>query len=162
MSAPFTPEALSALSFFEGLSAEHLAALLPRVQRRAFALDTLVFNEGTPREALAVVARGTVTVERTVAGRLVRLFSYGPGEPVGESLLFEEQGHTASTRALSEVELAWVPAEALAALRQDAPLLYTELVSRAARVQAARLRRATLTTLSASPLVALPAPTAMR
>ncbi|HET9450691.1 MAG TPA: aspartate ammonia-lyase [Aggregicoccus sp.] len=162
MSTHFTLEALGALSFFEGLSAEHLTRLLSLVERRSFALDALVFTEGTPREALAVVARGTVTVERTVAGRLVRLFSYGPGEPVGESLLFEEQGHTASTRALTGVELAWVSTAALAALRRDTPALYAELVSRAARVQAARLRRTTLATLSASPPVALPATTATR
>ncbi|MCI0672168.1 MAG: aspartate ammonia-lyase, partial [Myxococcaceae bacterium] len=152
MAQDFTPEALSPLRFLHGLSEGQLVRLAAVAQRRTYALDAVVFAEGARREALAVIARGTVTIERGVDGRSVRLVSYGPGEVIGESVLFEGESHGASARALTEVELVWLPAEALATLEREDPPLYVALLTRAARQLSVRLRRTTSAYMPGGPL----------
>jgi CRP-like cAMP-binding protein len=68
--------------------------------------DALVFEEGTPGEALYVVLSGEVGVFGADGGEIARI---GPGDFFGEFSLLMASSHTRTARALADSELLVLP-----------------------------------------------------
>src|ERR1044071_3768036 len=76
----------------------HLAKLLTT---KTFAIDELLFEEGTAREFMAIIVSGAIAIEKRHDARPVRLVTLGVGEAVGEGILLDDSPHGTSARAIS-------------------------------------------------------------
>ena len=61
----------------------------------------MLFEEGSPREFLAIIVAGAVAIEKGQNGRPVRLVTLDAGQAVGEGLLLDDLPHGTSARAFS-------------------------------------------------------------
>ncbi len=136
---------LKELPFTAGLPDAQLWRLAHSLEVRSFATDDVFFNEGDERSIFALVVTGGVAIEKTFAGRTVRLVTMGPGEAIGEGILLDDSRHGTTARAVIAGELLILTKDALAGVVKDNPHLYAGLVSRAARAIATRLRAADAT-----------------
>ncbi len=116
-----------------------LARLAPAARTRVLAPGELLFRQGTPREALYLIAEGQLEVFRDHRGNLESLIVMGPGEALGEGALFSDAPHSASARALGRVALAELTREALqGALSEDGAAAW-EVLGRIGRLMTRRL-----------------------
>jgi aspartate ammonia-lyase len=152
---PLAVPDLAALSFLHNLSAPQLERIAAFAEPRQLDGDVVVFAEGEPRTALAIIVSGTVAIERTVDGRPIRLVGYGPGEVIGEGVLIDEAPHGATARTLGPTELVLLSLEGLATLRAEDPAAHSALVTSAAREISGRLRRTDAAYLPRGPLPGL-------
>src|SRR6476661_7959521 len=83
-------ERLRQTHFLEGFPDSALHQLAKLVTPAEYATDAVLFEEGSPREFLAIIVAGAVAIEKGQEGRHVRLVTLGAGEAVGEGLLLEE------------------------------------------------------------------------
>ncbi|MGH7663757.1 MAG: aspartate ammonia-lyase [Gemmatimonadaceae bacterium] len=136
---------LHRFAFFAGLPESEFAYLAGRVTVREYAPHDLIFAEGQPRRVLALIAAGSVAIEKSLSGTPVRLATLGDGEALGEGLLLDDSPHGTSGRALDAVTAFVLDADTLRDMLGDRPTLYAGLVARAARVISRRLRSADAT-----------------
>ena len=130
---------LRALSFLEGLTDTAVHQLARLVQPAEFACDQLLFQEGEPRQLLALVVAGAVAIEKQESGRPVRLATLGPGEAVGEGLLLDNSPHGTSARAIVPTTCYVLSRQQVDDMLKESPTLYAALVGRAARAISQRL-----------------------
>src|SRR5947209_7129086 len=104
MSPAAVRDRLRELDFLQGLTDSALHQLAKLVTSVVYETDDVVFQEGSPRETLAIVVSGAVAIEKGANGRPVRLVTLGPGQAVGEGLLLDELPHGTSARALQRTE----------------------------------------------------------
>ena len=76
-------ERLRESRFLQGTPETALHHLARLVSTRTFAADELLFDEGTPREFMAIILSGAVAIEKRHEARPVRLVTLGVGEAVG-------------------------------------------------------------------------------
>jgi aspartate ammonia-lyase len=138
-------EQLRQLTFVAGLPDQLLWHLAKAVEVRPFATDDVFFAEGEPRTVFAIVVAGGVAIEKSHAGRTVRVASLGPGEAIGEGLLLDDTVHGTTARGVIAGELLLLTRESLQKVTRESPQLYAALVARAARAIARRLRAADAT-----------------
>ena len=137
---------LTGFPFFSGLSGDDLAYLADRMRHVSYAADQVIFAEGAERTIFAILTTGSVAIEKGLDGHPARLATLGPGEPLGEGILLEEQSpHGTSARALEPADLLVMTADDVRAILRDRSTLYASLVSRSARVISLRLRAADAT-----------------
>jgi aspartate ammonia-lyase len=139
MSTTAIRDQLRAISFLDGLtdSAYHqLARLISAVR---YETDEILFEEGAPRELLAMVVSGAVAIEKQMNGRPIRLVTLGAGEAVGEGLLLDDSKHGTSARALQPTDVYVLRREKVQDMLKEHPQLYAALVGRAARAISQRL-----------------------
>ncbi len=72
----------------------------------------VLFREGDPGDFVARVLDGRVAVEKDHDGEAVRLGDLGPGDFVGEMGVIERKPRSATVRALTEVAVELIPADA--------------------------------------------------
>ncbi|NUO65522.1 MAG: aspartate ammonia-lyase [Gemmatimonadaceae bacterium] len=109
-------------------------------------VNDIVFREGEPRRLFAIVASGSVAIEKDDgSGRVARLVTLGAGEVLGEGILLDESPHGTTARILERAELFVMTAEQVKSMIAERPQLYASLVSRAARSISQRLRSADAT-----------------
>lgn len=72
----------------------------------------VLFREGDPGDFVARVLDGRVAVEKDHDGEAVRLGDLGPGDFVGEMGVIERKPRSATVRALTEVTVELIPADA--------------------------------------------------
>jgi CRP-like cAMP-binding protein len=92
---------LRAVPLFAKLGPEELLALAELAEPRSFAAGTRIFAEGEPGDAVYLVIRGRVAVERASA----RLAELGIGECIGELALLDEGPRSATVVAVGDTEL---------------------------------------------------------
>jgi aspartate ammonia-lyase len=136
---------LKTLAFTAGLPDAQLWRLAHAIEPHSFATDDVFFSEGDERSMFALVVSGGVAIEKSHAGRTVRLVTMGPGEAIGEGMLLDDSRHGTTARGVIAGELLILRKSALAELVKDNPHLYAGLVNRAARAIATRLRSADAT-----------------
>jgi aspartate ammonia-lyase len=125
--------------FLEGLTDSALHQLSKLVAPVTYEPQTVIFEEGSAREFLAIILSGAVAIEKGRNSRPVRLVTLGPGEALGEGLLLDELPHGTSARALERTEAYLLTAEQVHAMLKEQPALYAALIGRAARSIAQRL-----------------------
>ena len=137
-----TSETLNKLAFFAGLPETLVWHLARAVDRRSLATDELLFQEGQPRDLLAIILSGTLAIEHEGSGGRVEIATLGAGEVIGESILLEEGEHSSTGRALEATEVLFFRKAPLMKLLKDQPALYAALLGKAARIMSARIRNA--------------------
>ena len=125
--------------FLEGLTDSAIHQLAKVVKAASFEPDEVIFEEGSPRTAMAIVATGAIAIEKGQQGRPVRLVTLGPGEAVGEGILLDELPHGTTARALQRTDVYLLDADAVREMTRESPAVYAALVGRAARSISKRL-----------------------
>jgi aspartate ammonia-lyase len=137
--SPSDRELLRESRFLQGAPETALHHLGKLVEIRVYEADQLLFDEGTPREFMAIVTQGAVAIEKRHEGRSVRLVTLGVGEAIGEGLLLDDSPHGTSARALVKTATLVLTSEHLKTMIREAPAVYAALVARAARAISQRL-----------------------
>jgi aspartate ammonia-lyase len=132
-------EHLRAASFLTGLTDTAIHQLAKMVSKVSYAGNQLIFEEGAPREVVAIIHSGAVSIEKSVNGRPVRLVTLGPGDSVGEGLLLDETLHGTTARTLSPTDAYVLTKEGVQEMVKEQATLYAALVGRAARAISQRL-----------------------
>jgi aspartate ammonia-lyase len=132
-------ETLRDSRFLHGTPETALHHLARIVATRSFAVDDLLFEEGTPREMMAIIVNGAVAIEKRHESRPVRLVTLGAGEAVGEGILLDDSPHGTSARAIAPTTVFVLTSEQVQGLIREAPAVYAALVARAARAISQRL-----------------------
>ena len=137
---------LDTTAFLRGLSPADADYLVARMTAETRDVNDIVFREGEPRRLFAIVASGSVAIEKDDgSGRVARLVTLGAGEVLGEGILLDESPHGTTARILERAELFVMTAEQVKSMIAERPQLYASLVSRAARSISQRLRSADAT-----------------
>ncbi len=125
--------------FLEGLTDSALHQLARTVTAVTYEPDQILFEEGSPREFMAIIATGAIAVEKGMAGRPVRLMTLGAGQSVGEGLLLDDSSHGTAARAVQRTEAFVLTAAQVREMVKEHPTLYAALIGRAARAISQRL-----------------------
>jgi aspartate ammonia-lyase len=139
MSPATVRDRLRQAEFLEGLTDSALHQLAKLVSVETFESDTVLFDEGSPRKFMAIVASGTVAVEKGRNGRPIRLVTLGTGQALGEGLLLDDSPHGTSARTVQRTEAFVITADQIKEMLKEYPALYAALVARAARSISQRL-----------------------
>lgn len=79
--------------FLEGVTDSSLHQLSKLVAPVTYECDAILFDEGAPRDFMAIILSGAVAIEKGMKGRPVRLVTLGAGQAVGEGLLLDDSPH---------------------------------------------------------------------
>ena len=139
MSASAVRDRLRQAQFLEGVTDSTLHQLAKLVTPATYECDDVLFEEGAPRDFLAIIVAGAVAIEKGQNGRPVRLVTLDAGQAVGEGLLLDDLPHGTSARALQHTEAYLLNAAQVREMVKEYPTVYAALVGRAARSIAQRL-----------------------
>jgi aspartate ammonia-lyase len=139
MSTASIRDRLRQTQFLEGATDSAIHQLARVVTPTTYDVDEVLFEEGSPRTAMAIINTGAIAIEKSNAGRTVRLITLGPGEAVGEGLLLDELPHGTSARALQKTEVYLLTLDSVREMMRETPAIYAALVGRAARSISLRL-----------------------
>ena len=113
----------------EVLSQEERRDLLGRARRRRFRRGEVVFHEGDPGDALHLVDKGHLVVQRsTPLGDVLTLLVLGPGDVFGELAVVDLAPRNATVSALEVAETLAVHRDVFEELRTRHPALDRMLV----------------------------------
>ena len=132
-------EQLRALDFVTGFTDTALHQLAQHVELKTFAGNEELFQQGAPRQLMAIVISGAVAIEKTSSGRPIRLVTLSAGEAVGEGILLDDSAHGTTARALQETNAFVLTRATVETILKEQPTLYAALVGRAARAISRRL-----------------------
>src|SRR5262245_7820319 len=110
--------------FLSGTPETALHHLGKIVATKTFEADDLLFEEGTPREFMAIILSGAIAIEKRHDARPVRLVTLGVGEAVGEGILLDDSPHGTSARAISSTTAFILASDQIKALIREAPAVY--------------------------------------
>ncbi|MBI5251357.1 MAG: cyclic nucleotide-binding domain-containing protein [Desulfomonile tiedjei] len=125
---------------FEFLTNEDLSLLVEKADRGSFGKDERILEEGSRRQAIFLVRKGTVRIERMHSGKSIAYVSLGPGEIFGEMSFVENQGASASVFADSDVDVDVIEGHHVNALMASVPGFGTRFYQSLAVTLAHRLR----------------------
>ncbi|HRI36326.1 MAG TPA: cyclic nucleotide-binding domain-containing protein [bacterium] len=124
---------LRSFSLFDPFGASDLSKLESLCQKRALAAGETLFFEGDSATALYIIASGEIEISRCRNGDTSRIAILSTSDTVGEMAFFDPAGarglRNADARALTDVVLIVILADALAALGTDEPMLVRRLES---------------------------------
>jgi aspartate ammonia-lyase len=127
---------------FAGLSGAALDLLAGCARRRTLRAGDTLFRQEAPREAFFLVVSGQVEILRETGGRVERLVVLGPGQAVGEGAFLHASQHSATARALTEVDLAELPRDEIHGRLAADGTAAIEVLSRVALAMNRRLQYA--------------------
>jgi aspartate ammonia-lyase len=126
-----------------GVPVSELAAIVERGQVVAYDAGACLFHESTPRQWLGIVVGGEVEIVCGLHGRQTHLATLTDGALVSESILLDEQAHSATAYARGAGAcVLQVPLAVLAEVRARKPEIYYRVVARVAQRISDRLRAA--------------------
>lgn len=131
-----TVDELRRISFFADLATEDLEQLCQMARTVSVDSGELVFEEGSPGDALYVILDGELEVTKRQDGQTVVLALRRAGELVGEMSLLEQAPRSASVRALRESRLLVVSQAAFQTLLSCSPSAHLTIL----RTVTSRLR----------------------
>ena len=139
MSASAVRDRLRQVQFLDGLTDSALHQLAQLVELATYDGDQVLFEEGSPRDFLAIIVSGAVAIEKGANGRPIRLVTLGTGQAVGEGLLLDDSPHGTSARTVQRTEAYLLTVAKVQEMVKENPTLYAALVGRAARSISQRL-----------------------
>lgn len=104
-------KALRAVPDFASLDDHTLLAIVGASANLSWPAGSMIFERGTPAEALYVVLSGEVAILDTVDGEEREVSRVGPGESFGELSLLLQTTHTKKAEAIQDSELMVIPEE---------------------------------------------------
>src|SRR5579862_4936218 len=108
---------LGSAGLFRDLDPRELRALREIARERTFPAGTRIFSENDPGDGVYVIREGLVEIAHLVGERALCVFSkFGPGEIFGEMAVIEDRPRSASTTAVKETKVYFIPRAEMAAL----------------------------------------------
>jgi CRP/FNR family transcriptional regulator, cyclic AMP receptor protein len=104
-------KALRSVPDFADLDDAGLLQLVGASVNLAFPEGSLVFEQGSPGEALCVVLSGEVRIFEAKDGEEIEVARLGPGESFGELSLMLRTVHSKTAEAIQDTELLMIPGE---------------------------------------------------
>jgi signal transduction histidine kinase len=142
-------EVLESFELLAGLPKQALERIAEMAIERSFAEGETLFSEGAPAEALYLILRGKVSLEkrvqlgRTGTARQATIDVAGPWKAIGWSSLVHPYVYTSSGVCLEPASTLVVPGPLLRQLMQDQPEAGYQLMGRTASIIRARLASTT-------------------
>jgi len=96
-------DALMEHPFLAGLPPVHIDKLVDICSEKSFGEDEIIFREGAPSGCFYLLLSGSVALEITAPGRVVRIMTIGEGEELGWSSLLADGRKQFQARALKPV-----------------------------------------------------------
>ena len=127
---------LRRVPLFAGLAEEDLEQLYRMAETVSLDAGELVFEEGSPGDALYVVLDGELEVSKRQGGQDVVLAVRGVGDFIGEMSILEQAPRSASVRTLQETRLLMISQAAFDTLLSCSPSAYLTML----RTVTSRLR----------------------
>ena len=114
MELPFVIDALGKSALFGPLNAAERAAIATRMRRIEFEPDQVVFSRGDPGRQVYLVLAGRIRLSvLTTDGRELAFAHAGPSDIFGEIAALDGGERTADATAISRVQAAILPQQAL-------------------------------------------------
>jgi len=135
------------LTFFAGLPDTALWHLGKLAERKTVPANDLLFREGDERQLFGVILTGNIAIEQQRDGNTTQITTLGAGEVIGEGVLLDDDKHGTQGRATDQTELIYFKKGPLMKLMKDQPPVYAALLSRAAKIISARIKRANVALL---------------
>lgn len=104
-------KALRAVPDFESLDDHTLLRIVGASANLFWPAGSVVFEKGSPSEALYVALSGEIRIFDTVDGEVQEVSRVGPGESFGELSLLLQTTHTKNAEAVQDAELMVIPEE---------------------------------------------------
>jgi CRP-like cAMP-binding protein len=144
MPSPTGLHALRSLTIFRHLAEPQLAALADALAVRTASAGTVLFEEGSPGDALYVLSEGEILIDKHLeAGGMAEIARLHPGDIFGEMALIERQPRSARAMAATDAVLLVLGAEDLVRwLRSDAQTAATFFLE-VMRLMSRRLHQST-------------------
>jgi CRP-like cAMP-binding protein len=129
-------------AIFQGLSPAEQKRVLELTQREAFPEGHVIIHEGKSIQMLWIIARGTCEVQKSTRnGAAQRLAVLESGAVFGEMSFFHAAPHSATVRAVSDVETLRLTREAFEKLEKTCPSAAGKIAVNIVSVLAERLRK---------------------
>lgn len=127
------------------VSDEEIRHIAPCLEEVHFPAGTVVFNEGDPPDAMALVASGKIEVKKATEfqGSGFVVAQVGGGSLLGELSFSDGQGRSASAVALEDSVLLLMSREALERITLEHPEAALKIYRGMTRILALRLRKLT-------------------
>ena len=120
---------LGAAELFRNLGPEELQALREIARERTFTAGARIFTQNDPGDGVYVIRDGQVEIAHLVGERALCVFSkFGPGEIFGEMAVIEDLPRSATTTAVKDTKVYFIPREEMAALLRRSPSLSFRLL----------------------------------
>jgi CRP-like cAMP-binding protein len=127
---------------FWDMTPAELAEVRHRLASESYPRDEVILREGKSFQVLWIIAQGECEVFKMVRpGVEQRLTILDPGSVFGEMSFFQPAPHSASVRAMTEVEVMRLSREQFASLQECCPTVVHKMLINAVRILAERLRR---------------------
>jgi CRP-like cAMP-binding protein len=129
-------------AFFQGLSPAERQRVLSLTDRQAFSQGEVIISEGKSVQTLWILVRGRCEVlKMRKNGGSQRLAVLEPGAVFGEMSFFHPAPHSASVRALSDVEVLCLSRDDFETLQETCPPAARKIAVSIVSVLAERLRK---------------------
>ena len=112
------------IPLFSGLEETNLEKIASLARQLEFSRDEIIFNEGDPGDGFYIVGTGKVKIYKmSLEGKEQILHIYGPGKPFGEVPVFEGTQFPASSVAMVQSTIIFIPRDRFVQLIADTPAL---------------------------------------
>jgi CRP/FNR family cyclic AMP-dependent transcriptional regulator len=133
---------LAKCSLFKGMSASERQELLAMLDSKSYAPGSTILAEGESFQFVWIVLKGSCQVmKKTKSGQENELWVLDPGGVFGEMSFFNPGPHSASVRALCDVDVVRLPREKYDELLRRGSLAAYKLAFNTMGVLIERLRR---------------------
>lgn len=127
---------------FWDMNATELGEVRRRLVSETYPQEDVILREGKSFQILWIIARGECEVFKMVKPLIEqRLTILDPGSVFGEMSFFQPAPHSASVRAMSEVEVMRLSRDEFNSLQECCPTAAHKMLINAVRILAERLRR---------------------
>src|SRR5580658_4652438 len=115
---------LGSADLFQGLEPGELQALREITRERTFPAGARIFSENDPGDGVYIIRDGQVEIAHLIGDRAFCIFSkFGPGEIFGEMAVIEDLPRSATTTAVKETHVYFIPKDQMRKLLQRLPAL---------------------------------------
>lgn len=114
---------------FRELDPGELRALREIARERTYPAGARIFSENDPGDGVYFIREGMVEIAHLVGNRALCIFSkFGPGEIFGEMAVIEDRPRSATTTAVEETMVYFIPRAEMIALLRRSPSLSFKLL----------------------------------
>jgi signal transduction histidine kinase len=125
---------LGSAGLFRDLDPKELQALRDIAEERVCPAGTRIFSENDPGDGVYVIRDGLVEIAHLVGDRALCVFSkFGPGDIFGEMAVIEDMPRSATTTAVRETTVYFIPRDQMIALLRRSPALSLKLLQEVSR-----------------------------
>src|ERR1700729_4309401 len=125
---------LGSADLFRELDPGELQALREITQERSFPAGARIFSENDPGDGVYIIREGEVEIAHLIGDRAFCIFTkFGPGEIFGEMAVIEDMPRSATTTALKETKVYFIPREEMIGILRRSPALSIRLLQEISR-----------------------------